>query len=79
LAASLRGRTIRDYVLIVRDDRSPAPSVRLAQAASERLALQLGERIFRQSPHHVGVEVWWKETRLFVIGKPISDGGEQGA
>jgi hypothetical protein len=56
-----------DFVFLVRDDRYTVPNLRMLQAASQARARQLAERILEESAHHLGVEVWEADHRLFIL------------
>ena len=44
-------------------------AVRLVEVRTEARARELAERVFKESPEHLGVDVWEGENHLFTIGQ----------
>lgn len=61
---------MRDFTYLVNDDRQAGPMLRRVRMRDEIDAREMAERIFRETAHHLGVEVWEKDERLYVVGRP---------
>ena len=44
--------------------------VRLVEVRTEARARELAERVLRESPQHLGVDVWEGDNHLFSVGQP---------
>jgi len=44
-------------------------AVRIAEVRTEARARELAERVLRESPNHLGVDVWEGENHLFTVGQ----------
>jgi hypothetical protein len=60
---------VRDFQLIVADERQSAPGLLIVVAGDEARARQIAERVLAESPHYRGVEVLEYGLRLFSIAK----------
>lgn len=45
-------------------------AVRIAEVRTEARARELAERVLKESPKHLGVDVWEGENHLFSLGQP---------
>lgn len=71
-AAQERAR-LRDYQVFVTDDRYTVPTLHLIQAPNPAMAGELAERILAESPHHLSVEVFDDDLRVFASGPEPHD------
>jgi hypothetical protein len=55
-------------LFLIEDDRYSVPTLRIVDVETIFSARIAAERVLRSSPHHLGVEVWREDERLFVIG-----------
>lgn len=56
------------FQLFIDDDRYSVPTLRFLMARSDALACQLASRVLEESPHHLGVELYRNDRRLFSRG-----------
>ena len=56
------------FQLFIDDDRYSVPTLRILAAADEACARILAEQILVESTHHVGVELYGADHRLFGLG-----------
>ncbi len=59
---------MRDFQLIVTDDRYHVPSLLIVCTQDEARARTIAERVLAESPHHVSVEVLEYGRALFQLG-----------
>jgi hypothetical protein len=62
------GNSLVDYEVYIHDTRYLVPSLYLISASSVERALKLAEQLWRESPHHRGVEVRQDGARIAVLG-----------
>jgi hypothetical protein len=63
---------VRDFQLIVADDRKRVADLLLVCVRDETRAREIAERILGESHHHVGVEVLEFGRRLFAVSRTRS-------
>jgi hypothetical protein len=63
---------VQVFELYITDDRHSIPTLRLVTASDQDGARELAESIYRESPHHLGVEVWEKKNRVFAFGTRLA-------
>lgn len=56
------------FQLFINDDRYSVPTLRFLTAPSGLRACELAERALQESPHHLGVELYRSDRRLFSRG-----------
>ena len=49
---------------------SASIAVRIAEVRTEARARELAQRVLKESPKHLGVDVWEGEDHLFSVGQP---------
>jgi hypothetical protein len=59
---------MRDFQFYVTDDRYTVASLYLLSIRDEDSARRIAERIL-VDPHHIAVDVWERDTKLFSIGE----------
>jgi hypothetical protein len=64
-----------DLQVFVTDDRYSIPTLHMIFADSAGSVRELAERLLASSPHHLGVEVYEKDSRIFTLGAVATRGG----
>jgi hypothetical protein len=59
---------IRDFTVLIDDDRYSVPNLRFVLARSEVRASQIADCILAESPHHHGVQVWTTDMLIYTAG-----------
>jgi hypothetical protein len=59
---------MREFRMLVNDDRPGRSDFSWVQTSSETRARDIAEQTFRATPHHIGVELWEADELIFVIG-----------
>jgi hypothetical protein len=59
---------MRDFRMLVTDDRPGLSDFRWVRARDELRAREIAEQTFRETPHHVSVEIWEADELMFVVG-----------
>ena len=59
-------------LFLIEDDRYTVPTLRIVEVEGLANARIAAERVLRSSPHHLGVEVWREDERLFFIGPALN-------
>ena len=62
------------FELYVDDDRYRVPTLRFLRAMNEAQARHIAAQLFRESPHHLGVEVRLRDRRVDALGTFAADG-----
>jgi len=60
-----------DFQFLIVDDRYSVPSLCLVQAEDARAARIRARRLVAE-PHHLAVEVWRADRRLFTVARPAT-------
>ena len=60
----------RDYTLLIYDTRYTVPTLNLIQSESVDAACDIAVDVIKKSPHHVAVDLWDGEVRVFHVGAP---------
>lgn len=60
------------FELFINDDRYSVPNLRFLAASSEAWARTAAMQALSESPHHLGVELYSGDRRLFVQGSPLT-------
>jgi len=58
--------------IFVTDDRYAVPTLRIVQAASTALAVELAKRVLQESSHHKGVELWEADALVLSLGERMA-------
>jgi hypothetical protein len=61
---------MRDFTILVYDERYSVPTLRIVEVKDEDKAADLAIAIFQESPHHTAIDVWLDDTRFFHVGAP---------
>jgi hypothetical protein len=59
---------MREFRMLVNDDRPGRSDFRWVQTSTEMRARDIAEQAFRETPHHIGVELWEADELIFVVG-----------
>jgi hypothetical protein len=59
---------MREFRMLVNGDRPGFSDFRRVKASNEIGAREIAERTFRETPHHVSVELWEADELMFVVG-----------
>ena len=63
---------MREFTYRVEDDRHPSPVLRRARVRDEHEAVKLASRILSETYHHLGVELWHQDQKLYAVQRPES-------
>ncbi|HLK26393.1 MAG TPA: hypothetical protein VKT30_17185 [Caulobacteraceae bacterium] len=56
---------VRDFAVLIEDDRYSVSGLRFIQARSEAAAVRIADRILHESSHYHGVEVWASDSLVY--------------
>ena len=59
---------MRNFKMLVTDDRPGHSDFIWVQASSEMRAREIAQRTFNETPHRVSVELWEADELMFVVG-----------
>jgi hypothetical protein len=59
---------IRDFTVLIDDDRYKVPNLRFVVAKNEACAAHIADGILAESPHHQCVEVWTDDAMVYAAG-----------
>jgi hypothetical protein len=67
------GSVVKDFQVYLDDERYAVPTLHLVSAASLARAIELAEALWREGPHHRGVELRSGDTVLYAAGSMSPD------
>ncbi len=66
-----------DFQILLTDDRYRTPTLYIVEAATAARACEIAERMLAENAHHLAVEVYDDDGRIFVLEAGGTPGGAE--